>query len=204
MKFKIALLLLLVIYCGDNYIIQRAAQDYLPLGEDYWWSYSSGDDTIYVEVEPVDTILQIECFPVSYDGATRYLVKSDESISRYVLKTYNYAGIDYTVLENFIVRIELPLVEGNDYHHTLSDSMYVANQLIKAQYEIIGSIVDYAHESEYGDVYQINITTIESMVTGDTSIVDTSGVIEYYAPAIGMIRFSDTTGEYELIEYSIP
>ena len=108
------------------------------------------------------------------------------------------------MLEDFVVRIELPLVKGNEYHHVIRDSIYVADQLITAQYEIIGSVIDFANESAYGDVYQVEITTISAMITGDTSIIDTSGVIEYYAPDIGMIRFSDATGEYELIEYSIP
>ncbi|UCD05481.1 MAG: hypothetical protein JSV98_10300 [candidate division WOR-3 bacterium] len=204
MKYKITLLIFLIIYCGDNHIVERAASDYFPLQEDSYWLYSSGSDSIFVEVEPADTILQIECFPVSYNGAVRYIVKSDESISQYFLKIYNHAGTDYTVLEDFIVRIELPLVKGNDYHHVISDSIYVADQLISARYEIVGSVVDFAYESAYGDVYQIEITAIASMVTGDTSIADTSGVIEYYAPAIGMVRLSDATGEYELIEYNIP
>jgi hypothetical protein len=204
MKYKITLLILLIVYCGDNHIVERAASDYFPLQEGSWWMYGNGSDSVFVEVEPADTILQIECFPVSYNGAARYLVKSDESVSQYILKIYNLAGTDYTVLEDFITRIELPFIEGNDYHHVLRDSIFVADQLITAQYEIIGSVIDFAHESAYGDVYQVEITTIASMVTNDTSITDTSGVIEYYAPEIGMIRFRDATSEYELIEYSIP
>lgn len=204
MKYKALLVLLVIIYCGDNHIIQRAAEDYFPLSEDCWWYYSNGTDSVYVETEPMDTLLQVACFPVSYNGDTRYLAKSDESISQYIIRIYNYAGLDYTVLEDFIVRIELPLVKGNVYHHILSDSIYVANQLITAQYEIIGTVVDFAAESNYGDVYQLEVMTIESTVTGDTSITDTSTVIEFYAPAVGMVRFSDGSGEYELIDYSIP
>jgi hypothetical protein len=204
MNYKIALLFILIIACGDNHIIERAASDYFPLYEESWWLYSNGSDSVFVEVEPADTILQIECFPVSFNGNTRYLVKSYESVSQYVERIYNHAGTDYIVLEDFLVRIELPLIEGNNYHHVLRDSIYVADQLITAQYEVIGSVVDYAYESAYGDVYQVEITTISSMITGDTAIADTSGAIEYYAPSIGMIRFSDATSEYELIEYSIP
>jgi hypothetical protein len=204
MKYKIALVLLVIIYCADNHIIQRAAEDYYPLAEDCWWRYSNGTDSVYVETEPMDTLLQVACFPVSYNGNTKYLAKSDESISQYITRIHNYGGLDYTVLEDFIVRIELPLVKGNVYHHILSDSIYVANQVITAQHEVIGTVVDFVSESNYGDVYQLEIVTIESMITGDTSITDTTVVIEFYAPAVGMVRFSDATGEYELTDYNIP
>ena len=204
MKYKIALLGILIIACSNNHIVERAASDYFPLYEESWWLYSNGSDSIFVEVEPADTILRIECFPVSYNGTTFYLTKSYASVSQYIEKIYNHAGTDHTVLEDFIIRIELPLVKGNDYHHVIRDSIYVADQLITAQHEMIGSVIDYTNEPAYGEVYQVEITTISSMVTDDTSIIDTSGVIEYYAPGVGMIRFSDATSEYELIEYSIP
>ncbi|MCK4941510.1 hypothetical protein KAS45_05405 [candidate division WOR-3 bacterium] len=204
MRYNTLLIALLLISCSDNHIIQRSSEDYFPLRAGDWWRYASTDDTVLVEVEAVDTLLLVECYPVSYDGVARYLAKYDESISQYISVIYNYAGNDHTVLENFLVRIELPLVKGNAYQYSLADSITVANQLIKGQYEIIGLVVDYAYESDYGDVYEINITTVESLTTPDTSIVDTTDIIEYYAPGLGMIRFQDTAGEYHLIEYNTP
>ncbi len=204
MRYKTLLIVLLLVSCSDNYIIQRSSEDYFPLHTDDWWLYASTDDTVLVEVEPPDTLLQVECYPVSYNGVARYLAKYDESVSQYIHITYNYAGSDHTVLENFAVRIELPLVKGNAYQYYLADSVNVASQTIKGYYEITGLVVDYAYESDYGDVYEVNITTLESLITPDTSIVDTTDITEYYAPGIGMIRFEDATGEYHLIDYSSP
>lgn len=204
MKYRLLLLTLLIIYCGDNHIVERAAEDYFPLRADYWWRYASNNDTVLVEVEPADTLLQVECFPVSHNGAVRYVTKSDNAISQYVRKTYNYSGIDYIVLENFIIRIELPLIKGNTYQYYLIDSIYIADQLIRAHYETIGNVVNFTYESEYGDVYEVETITIESLTTPDTAIVDTSTLTEFYAPGVGMVRFIDGTSEYRLIEYSIP
>jgi hypothetical protein len=204
MKYRILLYVVLVIFCSDNHIIQRAAEDYFPLRAEYWWRYASGDDTLYVEVEPVDTILGIECYPVSYNGDVRYLSKFDSGVARYVRILYNYAGNDHTVTEDFIIRLELPLIADNSYQYRLSDSIYVANQLIKAHYEVEGNVVDYVYDSDYGDVYEVNITTIESLITPDTTIVDTNDFAEYYAPGVGMVRFIDGTSEYQLIEYETP
>ena len=204
MKYKYAFLIFLFIHCGDNHIVQRAAEDYFPLREGYWWQYSNQNDTILVEVEPLDTILQIECFPVSYNGTVEYLAKHDESISQYIIRLYNFAGIDYTLLEDFIVRIELPLVRGNSYRHVLTDSILVAGQLIRANYEVIGDVIDFAYEPEYGDVYEVRITTIETLIKPDTAHTDTTEFTEYYAPGVGMIGFRDTASEYNLIEYNIP
>jgi len=204
MKYRILLLALLIASCGDNHIVQRAAEDYFPLRADYSWRYASENDTVIVEVEPIDTILQVECFPVSYNGAVQYLTKSDNAVSKYVRKIYDYAGDDYTVIEDFVVRIELPLINGNSYEYNLTDSIYVAGQWIKAEYRITAAVVDFAYDSDYGDTYEINLLTVESMLTPDTSIVDTSEYTEYYAPGVGMIRFVDGTSEYYLIEHNIP
>ncbi len=204
MRYKYAFLIFLFVYCGDNHIIQRAAEDYFPLREGHWWEYTNQNDTILVEVEPLDTILQIQCFPVSYGGTVKYLAKHDESVSQYFITLYNFAGIDYTVLEDFIIRIELPLVRGNSYRQVLTDSILVAGQLIRADYEVIGDVIAFAYEPAYGDVYELHITTIQTLVTPDTTHADTAEVTEYYAPGVGMIRFRDASGEYHLIEYNIP
>ncbi len=204
MKYRILLAVLLVLFCSDNHIIQRAAEDYFPLNAEYWWSYVSESDTLFVEVEPSDTILGIEYYPVSYNGVVRNLAEFDNGIAQYVKVTYNYAGNDHTVIEDFLIRIELPLIKDNSYRYVLSDSIYVASQIIKAHYEINGTVVDYVNDSEYGDVYELSVMTVQSLVTPDTSIVDTADVIEFYAPGIGMVRFTDSTSEYHLVEYSIP
>jgi hypothetical protein len=204
MKYKIILIILLMLFCSDNHIVQRAAEDYFPLGEDHWWRYASENDTVYVEVEPADTILQIECFPVSYNGVVHYLARSDQGISQYIRRIYNYAGNDHTVIEAFVVRLELPLIKDNNYQYFLSDSIYVANQLVRAYYEVNVTVVDYTYDSDYGDVYEVNVMTVESLVAPATFLIDTTEVMEYYAPGIGMVRFIDGTSEYSLIEYSIP
>lgn len=203
MKYRYAFLLLLLVYCGGNHIVQRAAEDYFPLREGYWWQYSSQNDTMLIEVEPIDTVLQIECFPVSYNGAVKYLARLDASISQYIIRLYNYAGTDYTLLEDFIVRIELPLVTGNSYRHVLADSILVAGQSIITTYEIIGDVIDYTSDPTYGDVYEVHIVMIETLIRPDTTYVDTTEATEYYAPGIGMIRFGDGVNEYNLIEYNI-
>ncbi|KPK63250.1 hypothetical protein AMJ83_07820 [candidate division WOR_3 bacterium SM23_42] len=204
MGYRVLLVVFLLLVCTENNIVQRAAEDYFPLREGSWWQYANQSDTVLVEVEPQDTILQVPCFPVSYNGVPAYLVKHDDAVSQYIRTVYNHAGSDHTVMENFVVRIELPLIEGNAYQHLLSDSIYVASQLIKAVYELTGLVVGYADETGYGNVYEINLTTIESITTPDTVIADTNEVTEYYAPGIGMVRFQEAASEYHLIEYNIP
>ena len=50
----------------------------------------------------------------------------------------------------------------------------------------------------------MQLTTIDSLTTPDTCIVDAIDLIEYYAPGVGMVRFLDDTSEYYLIEYYLP
>lgn len=204
MKYSFPLILLLLAGCGDNHIVQRSAEDYFPLRADSWWRYAGVNDTVLIEVEPKDTLLGTECFPVGRNGATVYLADHAGSVAQYVSTTFNLAGEDYTVVEGFVVRIELPLVQGNTYQHVLADSISVAGQSIRARHEFTGEVVGYDLESAYGDVYEVNIMTISYLAVDGNAVADTAVVTEYYAPGIGMIRFRDGTAEYELVEYNIP
>lgn len=204
MKYSGLLILLLLVGCGDNHIVQRGSADYYPLRADAWWLYAGQGDTILIEVEPEDTLLGTACFPVSRNGVAAYLAEYAGAIAQYVAATYNFAGEDYTVFEGFVVRIELPLVQGNIYHHLLADSITVAGQSIHARYEVTGEIIGFDFEAAYGDVYEVITTTIRLLSVDGNEVADTTAVTEYYAPGVGMIRFRDGTTEYELIEYNIP
>ncbi len=204
MRYSLLLLILLIANCSDDHIIQRAAGDYFPLREGSWWQYADQSDTVSVEVEPPETLLQVECFPVSYNGTVKYLAKHDGSISQFIMRTYNFAGTDYTLLEDFIIRIELPLVEGNAYEHVLYDSIVVSGMVVKARYEVHGEVIDFAHDTAYGDIYEVSITTIETIVEPDSTRTDTAETTEFYADGVGMVRFADSTSTYELVDHYIP
>ena len=199
-----SLIVFLLMLSCDN-IIQKATSDYFPFTEGNWWRYVSNNDTILVEVEPADTILQRECVPISYGGAATYLAKDDEAISEYVKIIYNFSGLDYTIIENFIRRIELPLINGNSYRDSLIDSLNISGQWISAKYQInsVVSDTDYIDTLYSGDVYKIAITISQNLISPDTSIIDSTYVEEYYAPNIGLIRFVNTEGDYSLMEYEV-
>jgi len=205
MKCKIFLFLIFFICCSNNHIIQRAASDYFPLVEGNWWRYVSSDDTLLIEVEPLDTILQTECFPVNAGGYVRYLTKDDKSISEYINIAYNFAGETYTIIENFIVRIERPLVEGNTYEDSLVDSLNLFGQWIKAKYHISGEISEYEYRNDFyeGDVYKLEISTTETLISPDTTITINNYVEEYYAPDIGLVQFVTEEDEYNIIGYHL-
>ncbi len=204
MRYSYLLLILLVGSCSDDLIIQRAAGDYFPLREGSWWRYAGQNDTVFVEVEPPETLLQVECFPVSYNGTVKYLAKYDGSISQYIVRSYNFAGTDYTLLEDFVVRIELPLVRGNTYEHVLRDSIIVSGIQLKTTYEVHGEVIDFAHDAAYGDIYEVRIMTIETIVESDSTYTDTVETTEFYADGMGMVRFADGASTYELVDHYIP
>jgi hypothetical protein len=208
MRFKSASVLwvvtfLLLLSC-ENYIIERAASDYFPLADGNWWRYASNDDTLIVEVEPRDTLLHVQCFPVIFGGSAKYLAKNAESIAEYIEILYNFSGDDYIILKDFIMRIEIPLVAGNTWEDSLIDSLNVFGAWIKAQYYIRGRVTGFTYVEDYeGDVYTIELETIETFTSPDTTIIDTNYVTEDYAPNIGLVRFYNEEGRYNLIEYGL-
>jgi len=191
----------------ENSIIERAACDYLPYKEGNWWRYS--DSTLYdpqiilVEVEPKDTILMTECFPVSYSGEVRYYAISEDALSEYVKILYNFSGEDYTIVEGFIKRIELPLVEGVSYRDSLCDSLELFGSWVKAKYKIHGFVSEYQYDRLYGSIYKVVLTTTQSLTVSGSATTDVENLDEYYAPNIGLVQFNDEEREYKLVEYHL-
>ncbi len=201
---NLGLVTLLFLLSCENHIIERAASDYFPFSEGNWWRYVSNNDTVLVKIEPPDTILQVECFPVSFGGYVKHLAKDSKAITEYINIVYNFAGDDYTIIDDFIMRIELPLVKGNAWEDSLVDSLNVSAQLIKAKYSISGRVTEYAYVDNFDcDVYTIELSTIELLTSPDTTLTDTSYVVEHYAPDIGLAQFENEDGEYTLIDYDI-
>lgn len=200
-RFGILFILLLTV-CGDN-IIQRASSDYFQFSEGNWWQLVSDQDTINVEIEALDTLLQVECYPVSYGGYTEYLVKNEGSILEYANAIYHYNGEDHTIFEDFIERIELPLIDGNTWQDSLVDSIFVAGVWVKAKFYLHGLVTGFENMSSYGDVYTVEINTIETIISPDTTYIDTIDILESFAPGIGIVHLENGNGIFDLIDYEV-
>jgi hypothetical protein len=156
-----------------------------------------------IEVEEKDTVLHTESYPVSYNGEIRHLIKRAKGIFQYVKIVYNIGGDDWTIIEDFIKRIELPIIDNNTFEDSLVDSINVLGELIHGRYLIKGNVLGYDYDGKWGEVYKIDLTKISSIVSAETTIVDTSNTREYYAPDVGMVRFETNAGDFHLIEYQI-
>lgn len=199
-------ILCLVAGCGNN-IIERSATDYFPYAAGNWWRYNNNSSydpqTIFVEVEPPDTLLQIECYPVTYSGVASYYAFDNSGIREYVKATHVFAGTEYTVLEGFVKRIVTPLVSGSSFADSLADSLDIAGALIKSKYEIRGLVSEYSSDELYGNVYKIAFTVRMTVADPETTIIWDRNFNEYYAPGIGLVRFDNDQGEFHLSEYDL-
>jgi len=192
-----------IISC-DVYIIQRGASDYFQYEPGNWWHLVGNADTLFVEVEALDTIGNTEIIPVSFNGYARFVYEGDEALYEHVSIVYVFSGSEYPVIDDFVERVELPLVNGNSWRDSLVGSIEVSGQQITGQYDVWGMIIDSRYSSEHdGDLYTIEITTRTQLVTPDTVITDSLRVLEEYAPGIGIVRFQDQTDEYLLTDYLV-
>ncbi|MEO0184770.1 MAG: hypothetical protein ABIL20_03120 [candidate division WOR-3 bacterium] len=199
--------LLLVFSACENNIIERSATDYFPIKEGNWWYYANNDlynpKNINITVESPDIILQRECYPFNVSGEFHYYSKDQKGIKEYILVTQNYGGYDYTILQGFVTRLELPLVQGNQFSDSLVDSLDLAGQWIKAYYSINGLVSDYQNNEIYGEVYRIIISKHQYISTQDSTIANEEYVEEYYAPNIGLIKFKNRDGEFTVTDFHI-
>ena len=198
--------LLLITGCGNN-IVERSAADYFPYAAGNWWRYNNNSSydpqTIFVEVEPLDTLIQIECYPVTYSGVASYYALGATGIREYIKIVHAFAGEEYTVLEGFIKRVVTPLVTGSGFADSLADSLNVAGAWIKGKYEIRGLVSEFTDDELYGNVYKIAFTVRETVVDPDTTIIWDRNFNEVYAPGIGLVRFNNEQGEFHLSEYDL-
>ena len=192
--------------CGNN-IIERSGGDYLPYSAGNWWRYNNNSSydpqTIFVEVEPADTLLQIECYPVTYAGVASYYAFGNTGIREYVKIVHFFAGAEYTVLEGFVKRIVTPFVTGSSFADSLVDSLNVAGAWIKGKYEIQGLVSEFYDDQLYGNVYKIAFTDTRTVIAPDTAIVQDRHFTEYYAAGVGLVRFDNDQGEFHLSEYDL-
>lgn len=206
-KYSLFGWLIILLFNCDNHIIERAASDYFPYDEGNWWRYSDNavyePQIIFVEVESLVAILGVACYPVTFSGEVHYFAKGNKGINEYIEIVHNFSGEDYTIVQGFIKRIELPLIKGNVYQDSLYDSLSVSGIWLKAKYKISGVISEYQYEDLYGEVYKIWLTTTRNIILPDTTTTEENYVVEYYAPDIGLIRFANEQGEYNLSEYEV-
>ena len=204
MAVCIAIVLFGIVDCG-NHIVQRAVEDYFQYHEGNWWQLVGTSDTMYVEVEPADTVLQKHVMPVSYNGIARMIHDADEALYEFISVEYTFAGSPFTVINDFAVFIELPMVKGNTWRDSLIDSLEVSGQVVHATYHVWGIVSDCAYDERHGgDVYTIELNSVLSVTSPDTAIIDSSAILEEYAPGTGVVRFRNETDDYLLDEYIFP
>ena len=206
LKLRLSIFLLFFFNC-ENKIIERSIGDYFPIKEGNWWLYSNEDlynpKMVDVKIESLDTILQTECYPFNFSGDFHYFAKDTRGIKEYIRITQYYEGMEWTILEGFIRRLELPMVKGNQYIDSLTDSLDFFGEWIKGRYYIKGLVSDYEVDELYGTVYRVIITTIRTIESADSTITKEESFEEYYAPDIGMIRFKNQEGDFKLTDFHI-
>ncbi len=197
---------LLIAGCS-NRIIQRAAEDFLPYEPGNWWRYNNassyGPQTVYREVEPAETLLNVECYPVTASGVAAYYAIGDAGIREYIKIVYAFSGTEYAVLEGFALRLETPLVSGNRFADSLVDSIDVAGAWIKARYVISGLVSDYESHDLYGTVYPVHLSIHETVIAPDSTYTLDRSVTEHYAPGIGLVQFENEQGTFHLSDYFV-
>lgn len=198
--------LLMAAGCG-NHIVQRAADDFLCLEPGNWWRYHDGSAyeprTVYREVEPADTLLGVECLPVTSSGVAAYYAPGDQGIREYIKIVHAFSGAEYTVLEGFVLRLETPLVAGNVFADSLIDSINVAGAWITGRYAISGLVSDHQPHELYGTLYPVYLTVRETVVAPDSAFARERSITEYYAPGIGLVQFENEQGFFRLSDYSV-
>jgi len=201
-----AVIIAIFVSC-DNRIIERAASDYYPIETGNWWRYSDNElyepQQVYVEVESLTSVLNTDCYPVTFSGVVHYIAVDDWAVREYKELIYNYDGSDHTIARGFLTRIQLPFIQGDIYVDSVRDSIDVGGISIQGTCRVNGLVSAYEGNSLYGSVYKVIITTTETIVLPDTTFTNASSVEEYYAPGVGLMKFVNDEGEFNLSDFQL-
>jgi hypothetical protein len=192
--------------CQDR-IIERSSYKYYPLDEGNWWRYSDNSlydpQSVIIEVESLDTLLEKECYSVSISGNVVYYTETDRGVSEYAHITYTFSGSEYTIVEGFVDWLELPMVSGNQWKDSVCGNLSISGNDIHAKHIVDVLVSEYTVEELYGSVYKVVRTISDIVVSPDSTVETIYTTEEYYAPNIGLIRFHNQEGEFSLVEYEI-
>ena len=89
------------------------------------------------------------------------------------------------------------------WQDSLVDSIFVAGVWIKAMFSLHGLVTGFENMSGYGDVYTVEISTIKTISSPDTTYTDTIDVVESFAPGIGIVHLENDNGIFNLIDHQV-
>lgn len=202
MRFKTLFMLtaLTAVSCNDS-ILLRSDANYFPLLPGSSWQYLRGEDTVYVTVDTLSSvILNQPCTRVYRNFAPAYFLAGPTEVRRLSVGVISRPGGEDTVEYRFALLYQLPLVLGNVYNDAYDTTLIWGpdtlnyHHTLNAQVAAIESVATPA--GVFYDCYRIDFT--ETTAARETT---QTAWREWLAPGTGVVRRQGVDFEEILVKY---
>lgn len=198
------LLVLVIIFFGCENIVSRMSKDYFPLKTTDKWEYEDTEGNLRViEVTGDSVVKEFPCKIVLNNFKPEFWYKDEEKVKKFIVKTINIDGEDYTLEDEYRTYYLLPFIKNNIWEDSLKNIVEIYGDSITFTHKIEGEVLDIEDMVSVpaGDFYEVyKLTVKETFTLNDSTWGDTS--YEWYAPGIGLIKRQNTTEEV-LKKYSV-
>lgn len=214
MKNVIIKIIFIVVFVGCNKEsnLSRLDGDYFPIPDTgSYWKYvnSNTGDTISISIEENEVYYEGRyATAFNWNNNILYFWKDEGNVKKFLIKEKYFTGNIWRVEERWAALIKLPLINGDKWEDNYSNTINILGDpfIINSKLKVSIDFIDKVSLSigNYSECYKINYireTYEYSNIIGDTNYIETWNY--YLAPGIGILKFSDSIGEYYLIDFKL-
>jgi len=214
MKRNLTILIIFIalfIGCNKESNLSRLAGNYFPIPDTgSYWKYvnSTNGDTISISIEEKDVYYEGRYSTAfNWNNNILYFWKDEGNVKKFLIKEKYFTGNIFRVEERWSALIKLPLVDGDRWEDNYSNTVnifgdpFIINSTLKVAVEFVDKVS--LSIGNYSECYKINYTreTYEySNILGDTNYTETWNY--FLTPGVGIIKFTDSSGEYFLVDFN--
>lgn len=186
------------------------SSDYFPLEiRGNSWEFENGEGTRVSLVSFGSAIKgDRECYLIERNYSPEYWYEDSKELSRYQVEYYDFGGERIVLASQWMRHLELPLLRANSWEDTLHVAEFVSGEKVERRIVSCGKIE--AIESvevptgQFNQCYRIRLERLrETLVNSFLIESDTILIYEWYAPNIGLVKFSQNGDVYKLIRVTI-
>ena len=179
--------------------------DYFPIEvEGNSWEFE-GDDEVRLLVLSSGQAVRgdRECYLVERNYSPQYWYETFGELARYETEYYDFGG-ERIEFNQWLRYVELPLIRGNCWSDTMDVVKTVLGQRVRRRVisrgRVEGIEVVDVQAGRFHECYKIRIERVRETVVESAPLqTDTTSVCEWYAPNVGLVKFSENGKVYRLV-----
>ncbi len=204
------IILSLVFFGCDNPLIHRMSADYFPMETaGNRWEFESEDGVKLLLLSSGEAMKgDRDCFLVERNYSPEYWYEDSRELAKYEIEYHGFGGERIVLTGRWVRYLELPLVLGNSWSDSVDVQKTVSGEDVQRKVMSRGEVeaIEFVdvQAGRFDHCYKVKMTkSRETLVDSILLESDTTLTYEWYAPDVGLVKFSENGTVYNLIRVTI-